>query len=123
MRYETVRSYAGGGRELIISGLCNDEADVVGEAVRTALMSVRGEIGMSEPNLHPDATSALRHRADRHVFIGRGFSRFRARSERGASDSSKCILDSYRAVSTPIKSPRTGAAMKRRDQSGTVEWA
>jgi len=39
-------------------GLGNDEAEVVGEAVRKPLMPVRGEIGMSERGLHPDVTIA-----------------------------------------------------------------
>ena len=38
-----------------------------GGAVREPLMPARGEIGISERGLHPDATSAHRLRADRHV--------------------------------------------------------
>jgi len=55
------------GRELTMHGLGNDEAEVVGEAVRKPLMPVRGEIGMGERGLHPDVTIAHLDRADRHV--------------------------------------------------------
>ena len=48
-------------------GLGNDEAEVVGEAVRKPLMPVRGGIGMSEVGLHPDVTITHLDRADRHV--------------------------------------------------------
>ena len=50
-----------------MDGLGNDEAEVVGEAVRKPLMPIRGEIGMSERGLHPDVTIAHLDRADRHV--------------------------------------------------------
>jgi hypothetical protein len=50
-----------------MDGLGNDEAEVVGEAVRKPLTPVRGEIGMGEVGLHPDVTIAHLDRADRHV--------------------------------------------------------
>ena len=55
------------GRELTMHRLGNDEAEVVGEAVRKPLTPVRGEIGMGEVGLHPDVTIAHLDRADRHV--------------------------------------------------------
>ena len=55
------------GRELTMDGLGDDEAEVVGEAIRKPLMPVRGGIGMSERGLHPDVTIAHLDRTDRHV--------------------------------------------------------
>ena len=56
-----------GQRWVAAGGLGNDEAEVVGEAVRKPLMPVRGGIGMSERGLHPDVTIAHLDRADRRV--------------------------------------------------------
>src|SRR5262249_15753360 len=48
-------------------GLGDDEAEVVGEAVRKPLTPMRGGIGMTERGLHPDVAIAHLDRADRHV--------------------------------------------------------
>ena len=55
------------GRELTMHGLGDDEAEVVGEAVRKPLTPVRGGIGMTERGLHPDVAIAHLDRADRYV--------------------------------------------------------
>src|SRR5262249_44336851 len=57
--------YVGG--ELTVHGLGDDEAEVVGEAVRKPVTPVRGGIGMTERGLHPDVAIAHLDRADRYV--------------------------------------------------------
>jgi hypothetical protein len=54
-------------RELTMHGLCDDEAEIVGEAFRKPRTPMRGGIGMTERGLHPDLAIAHLDRADRHV--------------------------------------------------------
>src|SRR5262249_5737887 len=57
--------YVGG--ELTMHGLGDDEAEVVGEAVRKPLTPVRGGIGMTERGLHPDVAIAHLDSADQYA--------------------------------------------------------
>src|SRR5262245_45654948 len=47
--------------------LGDEEAEIMGEAVRKPRTPVRGGIGMTERGLHPDVAIAYLERADRHV--------------------------------------------------------
>jgi hypothetical protein len=47
--------------------LRDDEADVMGEAVRKPLLPVRGGIGMTKRGLHPHLAIAHFDRTDRRV--------------------------------------------------------
>ena len=53
--------------ELTMHRLGDDEADVMGKAVREPLLPVRRGIGMRERRLHPDVAIAHRDRARYHV--------------------------------------------------------
>src|SRR5262249_62058825 len=50
-----------------MQGLGDDEAEVVGEAVRKPLTPMRGGIAMIERGLHPNVAIAHLDRADRYV--------------------------------------------------------